>query len=226
MIYYFANKGPSRQSYGFPSVMNDYESWTKKKVESWRMDTFELWCWRKLFRVPWTAKGSNPCLLNWQADSPLSHQGIPVLTLECFPFLLWFPLGLMEISQSQRNINPKGKQSWIFIGRTDAETETPILWPPDVKNQLIGKELDAGKDWRREETGMTEDEMIGWHYWQDGHEFEWALGVGDGQRSLACCSPWGHKESDMTEWLNWSELNSAMISFFGKLKYSWFTMLC
>ena len=95
--------------------------------------------------------------------------------------------------------------SWIFIGKTDAEAETPILWPPDAKNGLIGKDPDAGKDWRQEKKGTTEDEMIGWHHQLDGHEFEQALGVGDGQGSLACCSPWGRKESDMTEWLNWTD---------------------
>ena len=91
---------------------------------------------------------------------------------------------------------------------TDAEAEALILWLPDLKNQLIGKDPDAGKDWRQEEKGMTEDEMVGWHYWLDGHEFEQGPGVGDGQGSLAYFSPWGHKESDMTEWLNWIELTS------------------
>jgi len=100
-------------------------------------------------------------------------------------------------------VNPKGNQSWIFIGRTDAEAETPILWPPDVKNWLLGKDPKAGKDWRQEEKGTTEDEMVGCHHWLDGHQFEQALGVGDGQGSLACCSPWGCKESDRTERLNW-----------------------
>ena len=97
----------------------------------------------------------------------------------------------------------KGNQSWIFIGRTDTEAEAPILWPSDAKNWLIGKDPDAGKDWRWEEKGKTEDEMVGWHHWLDGREFEWAPGVGDGQGSLACCGSWGHKESDMTEWLTW-----------------------
>ena len=101
-------------------------------------------------------------------------------------------------------VNPKGNQSWIFIGRIDAEA--PILWPPDVKNWLTGKYPDAGKDWRQEEKGMTEDEMVGWHHQLDGHEFEQVLGVGDGQGSLVCYHPLGHKESDMTEWLNWTEL--------------------
>ena len=97
---------------------------------------------------------------------------------------------------------PKGNQSWIFIGRIDDEAEGPILWPPDVKNWLIGKDPDAGEDWTQEEKGMTEDEMVGWHHGLNGHEFDQAPGVGDGQGSLACCSPWGHKELNMTEWLN------------------------
>ena len=91
-------------------------------------------------------------------------------------------------------VHPKGGQSWVFVGRTDAEAETPILWPPDVKNWLICKDPDAGKDWRQEEKGTTEDEMFGWHHWLRGHEFEQALGVGNGQGSLACCSPWDYKE--------------------------------
>ena len=97
---------------------------------------------------------------------------------------------------------PKGNQSWILIGRTDTEAESPILWPPDVKSWLISKDPDAGKDWRQEEKGSTEDEMVGWHHWLHGHEFEQVQGVGDGQGCLACCSPWGRKESDRTEWLN------------------------
>ena len=100
-------------------------------------------------------------------------------------------------------VNPKGNQPWIFIGRTHAKAETPILWPPDVKSQLFGKDLDAGKDWRQEEKGTTEDEMVGWHHQFNGQEFEQALGVGDGQGSLVCCSPWGFKESDTTEQLRW-----------------------
>ena len=104
-------------------------------------------------------------------------------------------------------VNPKRNQSWIFIGRTDAEAEAPILWPPDVKNWfiVIGKDTDAGKDWSQEETGITEDELVGWHHCLGGHEFEQAPGVGDGQGSLACCSPRTHKELD--DWvtkLNWN----------------------
>ena len=113
------------------------------------------------------------------------------------------PLDCKEIQP----VNPKENQSWIFIGRTDAEAETPILWPPDVKNWLTGKDPDAGKDWGQEEKGTTEDEMIGRHQSLNGYEFEWAPGVHDGQGSLACCSPWGCKESNMTKRLNWTELN-------------------
>ena len=97
-------------------------------------------------------------------------------------------------------VHPKGNQSWIFNGRTDAEAETPILWPPDAKNWLIWKDPDAGKDWRQEEKGTTEDEVVGWHHRLNGHEFEWTPGVGDGQGGLVSCSPWGHKESELSDW--------------------------
>ena len=110
------------------------------------------------------------------------------------------PLDCKEIQP----FNPQGNQSWISIGRTDPEAETPILWPPDGKNWLIWKDPDAGKDWRCEEEGMTEDEMVGWHHWLDGHDFEQALGIGDGQGGLACCSPWGCKSE--TQQSNWTEL--------------------
>ena len=103
-------------------------------------------------------------------------------------------------------VHPKGDQSWVFFGRTDAKAETPILWPPHAKSWLIGKDSDAGRDWGQEEKGTTEDEMAGWHHWLDGHEFGWTLGFGDGQGALMCCSSQGCKESDMTERLNWSEL--------------------
>ena len=99
-------------------------------------------------------------------------------------------------------VNLKGNQSWIFIGRTNVEAEASILWPPDAKIWVIRKDLDAGKDWRQEEMGMIEDEVVGCHQWLNGHEFEQALGNGEGQGSLACCNPWGHKESDTTELLN------------------------
>ena len=111
------------------------------------------------------------------------------------------PLDCKEIQP----VHPKADQFGVFIGRTDGEAESPILWPPDVKSWLIWKDPDAGKDWRQEEKGTTEDEIVGWHHWLNGHEFEQASGVGDGQGSLACCSPCGHKESDTTERLDWTE---------------------
>ena len=110
-------------------------------------------------------------------------------------------------------VHPKGDQSWVFIGRIDTEAETPILWPPHAKSWLIGKDLDPGRDWGQEEKGMTEDEMAGWHHQLDGHEFGWTLGVGDGQRGMACCDSWGCKELDMTEWLNWTELSYFLLVF-------------
>ena len=153
----------------FPVAMYGCESWTIKKAEHWTIDAFELWCWRRLLRVPWTARRSKP-------------------------------------------VHPKGNQSWIFIGRTDAEPETPILWPPNAKNWLMWKDPDAGKDWGQEEKGMTEDEMFGWHHWLNGHAFGWTPGVGDGQGGLACCGSWGRKELDTAEWLNWTE-GSILIVF-------------
>ena len=107
------------------------------------------------------------------------------------------PLDCKEI----KPVNPKGNQSWISIRRTDAEAEVRILWPPDVKSQLIRKDPDAGKDWRQEEKGMTEDELVGWHHQLNGHEFEQAPGGGERQGSMACYSPWGCRELDTTEWL-------------------------
>ena len=109
------------------------------------------------------------------------------------------PLDCKEIQP----VHSKGDPSWVFIGRTDVEAETPILWPPHAKTWLIGKDPDAGRDWGQEEKRTTEDEMARWHHRLDRHEFEWTPGVGDGQGGLACCDSWGHKESDMTEWLNW-----------------------
>ena len=114
------------------------------------------------------------------------------------------PLDCKEIQP----VHPKGNQSWLFIGSTDTEAETPILRPPDVKNWLTRKDPDAGKDWRQEEKGITEDEMIGWYHQLNGHESEQAPGVGDGQGSLAFCNPWGRKEYDKTERSNWTELKA------------------
>ena len=116
------------------------------------------------------------------------------------------PLDCKEIQP----VHSKGDQPWVFIGRTDVHAETPVLWPPHVKSWLIGKGPDAGKDWRQEEKGTPEDEMAGWHHWLDGHEFEWTLGVGDGQKGLACCDSWGSKELDTTERLKWTELKRSL----------------
>jgi len=113
----------------FPVVMYGCESWIKKKAERWRIDAFELWCWRETLERSLDCKEIKP-------------------------------------------VNPKGNQSWIIIGRTDAKAETPLLWLPDAKNWLTGKDPDAGEDWRQEEKGMREDEIVGWHHWLDGHEFE------------------------------------------------------
>ena len=111
------------------------------------------------------------------------------------------PLDCKEIQP----VHPKGDQSWVFIGRTDAEAEIPILWPSDAKSWLTGKDPDAGKDWEQEEKGMTEDEMVGWHHRLDGHGFGWTPGVGDGQGGLACWGSWGHKVLETSEWVNWTE---------------------
>ena len=111
------------------------------------------------------------------------------------------PLDYKEI----KPVNPKGNQPWIFIGRTDAEAEAPILWPPDVNNWLLGKDPDTGKDWRQEEKGTTEDEMVGWHHRLSGYELGQTPVAGDEQGNLLCCSPWGRKESNTTEHLDWTE---------------------
>ena len=128
---------------------------------------------------------------NWSLKNGYFWIGILEKTLES-------SLGCKEI----KPVNPKGNQSWIFIGRTDAEVEPPILWPPDAKSQLVKKDPDAGKDWRQKEKGSTEDETVGWHHQLNGHEFVQTLGDAEGQGSLACCSPCGHKESDTIERLN------------------------
>ena len=143
-----------------------------------------VWMWELDFKESWASK-------NWCFWTEVLEK-----TLES-------PLDSKEIQP----VHPRGNQSWIFIGRTDAEAETPILWPPDVKNWLIWKDPDAGKDWRQKEKGTTEDEMVGWHHWLHGYEFEQALGVGDGQGSLMCYSPWGHRVGcDWATELNWTEL--------------------
>ena len=129
---------------------------------------------------------------------------------------MYLSLVLVEIDHVY---HPKGDQSWVFFGRTDAKAETPILWPPHAKSWLIGKDPDAGRDWGQEEKGMTEDEMAGWHHRLDVYEFVWIPGVGDEQGGLACCDSWGRKELDMTELLNWTELIWTDESYWFKETY-------
>ena len=140
-------------------------SWTIKKAEHWRIDAFELWCWRRVLRVLWTARKSNQSIL--------------------------------------KEISPGCSLEGLML-----KLKTPILWPPDAKSWLIWKDPDAGRDWGQEEKGTTEDEMAGWHHRLNGHEFEWTPGVGDGQGGLVCRNAWDRKESDTTEWLNWTDPHS------------------
>ena len=149
------HQSPYSQSYGFSSSHVWSESWTVKKAECQRIDAFELWCWRRLLRVSWTAKRPKQSILK-EISSEYSLEGLMLK---------------------------------LYL---------PILWPPDVKNWLIEKDPDAGKDWEQEEKGMTEDEMVGWHYWLSGHESELIPGYSEGQESLLCCSSWGRKELDVT----------------------------
>ena len=149
----------------FPVVMYGCEGWTVKKTECWRIDAFELWCWRRLLRVPWTARRSNQSILK-EISPGCSLEGLMLkLKLQYFGHLMQ---------------------------RVDSLEKS-----------------DAGRDWGKEEKGTTEDEMAGWHHQLDGCVFEWTLGDGDGQGGLACCNSWGLKESDMTERLNWTELNGT-----------------
>ena len=128
----------------------------------------------------------------------------------------WESLGLKEIQP----VHSKGDRSWKFFGRTDAKAETPVLWPPHVKSWLIGKDSDAGRDWGQEEKGTTEDEMAGWHHWLDGRESEWTPAIGDGEGGLACSDSWGRKESDTTEWLNWTECPSLLLAVILVVKFT------
>ena len=151
----------------FPVVMYGCESWTIKKAEWWRIDAFELWCWGRLLRIPWTA---------WRSNQSILKEISPGYSLE----------GLM------------------------LKLKLPILWPPNTKNWLIWKDPDAGKDWRLEKKGTTEDEMVGWHHQLNGQECGWTPGVGDGQESLVFHSPWGCKSRT---WISdWTDLNWEGIS--------------
>ena len=149
---------------------------------SYGFSSSQVWMWALDYKESWVQK-------NWCFWTVVLEK-----TLES-------PLKCKEIQP----VHPKGNQSWIFIGRTNAEAGTPILWPPDAKSRLIWKDPDARKDWGQEKKGTTEDEMVGWHHRVNGHEFGWTLGVGDGQGGLVCYGSWGRKESDMTEWMNWRQ---------------------
>ena len=161
--HYFVNKGPFSQGYGLSSGHVWMWELDYKEAEHGRIDAFELWCWRRLLRIPWTARRSNQSILKEISPEYLFEGLMLKLKPQYFGHLMW---------------------------RTDSFEKTLML----------------GKIEGRRRRGRR-DEMVGWHHWLNGHEFEEALGVGDGQGRLACCSPWGHKESDMTEWLNWTELN-------------------
>ena len=246
----------------FPVVMYGCKSWTVKKAEHWRIDAFELWCWRRLLRVPWTARKSNQSILK-EISPGVSLEGMMLkLKLQYFGHLMWKvdslektdagrdwgqeEMGLTEdemagwhhwldgresewtpgswwwtgrpvvlrfmVSEKvghdcETELNwTKGDQPWVFFGRNDAKSETPILWPPHVVSLLIRKDSDDGRDWGPEEKGTTEDEMARWHHRLNGCQFEWTPGHGDGQGGLGCCDSWGFKYSDTTERLNWTEL--------------------
>ena len=157
----------------------------------------QIWMWELDYKESWVLK-------NWCFWTVVLEK-----TLES-------PLDCKE----SQPVHPKGDQSWVFIGRTDVEAETPILWPPDVKSWFIWKDPDAGRDWGQEEKGTTEDEMVGWHHWLDGHGFGWTLGVDDGQGGLAYCGSGDCKVLDMTERWNWTELILYWCFSF------WLTSLC
>ena len=150
-----------------------------------------VWMWELDYKVSWVPK-------NWCFWAVVLEK-----TLES-------PLDCKDIQP----VHHKGNRSWVFIWRTDVEAETPIIWPPDAKSWLIGKDPDAGKDWGQEEKGTTEDEVVGWHHWLIGYGFGWTPGVGDGQGGLECCGSWGHKESDTTEQLNWTETYSLPLCLY------------
>ena len=175
-----------KESYDQPRqhITNQSHYFVNKGLSSqgYGFSSSHVWMWELDCKDSWAPK-------NW-----CFWTGVLEKTLES-------PLDFKEIQP----VHPKGDKSWMLIGRTDVETETPILWPPDAKSWLIWKDPDAGKDWGPEEKGTTEDEIVGWHHRLDGHGFGWTPGVSDGQGGLVCWGSWGHKESDMTEWLNWTE---------------------
>ena len=155
---------------------------TGPSTQGYSFSSGHVWIWELDHKESWVQK-------NWCSWTVVLEK------------ILESPLDCKEIQQ----VHPKADQSWVFIGRTDVEAETPTFWPPDAKSWLIWKDPDAGKYWEQEEKGMTEDEMVGWHHWLNRHGFGWTPGVGDGQGGLVCCGSWGHKELDTTEQLKWTE---------------------
>ena len=185
--------GPWKKSYDQPRqfVKKQRHYFTNKgpSSQNYGFSRSHAWMWELAHKESWVLK--NWCFWTVVLEKTLES------TLDC-----------KEI----KPVIPKGNQSWIFIGRTDTKAETPIFWPPDVKNWLTGKDPDAGKDWRREEKGMTEDEMVGWHHRLNGYEFEQVSGLGDGQGGLVCCSPRGHRVwHDWATGLDWAEFMTFMI---------------
>ena len=175
---------PWKKSYDQPSIVKEQRHDFADKgpsSQSYGFSSSHVWMWELDYKESWELK-------NWYLGTMVLEK-----TLES-------PLDCKKIQL----VHPKGKQSWIFTGRIDAEAEVPILWPPDANNWLLGKDPDAGKDWRQEEKGTTEDEMAGWHHQLNRHEFGWSPGVGYGQGDLACCSLWAAKIGrDWVTELNW-----------------------
>ena len=164
------------------SILKNRDYFVNKNPSSqgYGFSSGHIWNWELNYKESWALK--NWCFLTVVLEKTLEN--------------------LLDCKEIQP-VHLKGNQSWIFVGRTDAEAEATILWPPDAKSWLIGKDIDAGKDWGQKEKGMTEDEMIGWHHWLNGHGFGWTLGAGDGQGGLAGCSSWGQKSQT---WLrDWTE---------------------
>ena len=181
--HHFTGKGPYSQSYCFSSSHTQVWELDIKKTEYWKLDAFELWCWRRLLESPLNSKEIKP-------------------------------------------VNSKGNQPWIFIGSTDAEVEAPILWPPDAKGWIIGKDLNAGEDWGQKETGKAGDEIVGWHHWLNGYKFLQTLEESEGQGSLKCCSSWDHKESGL-QMKNKSNRNNYSLTI--RMSANWwlcFSMYC
>ena len=170
---------PWKKSYDQPrqhiKMQRHYFANKGPSSQNYGFSSSHAWVWELDHKVGWAPKNRHfwTVVLEKTLESPLESKEIKL-------------------------VNPKGNQSWIFIGRTDAEAEAPILWPPDAKSWLIEKNPGAGENWGQEEKGATEDEMVGWHHWLNGHEFELIQGDSDGQRSLACYTPWGHKDFDTT----------------------------